>query len=245
MRKAIIILLVVLILLLNLPAIVLAAKQPNKPITPNELKNITFIHYAKPDRPPGKPVPDDPLPPPEPINDYYKLLKLYLPDEVSYGINPAGAPGSSFDIIATSFETWDNVTDEPLFNDNPKLTSLFGLRYDEVNNISWAKISGRRTIAVTSLWYIDDNNPETFDAIIEFDMVFNSRLAWGIDSDTAYDVQNIATHEVGHVIGLADLYEDQYRELTMYGYGSIGETLKSTLEEGDRLGAQFICASTP
>lgn len=39
---------------------------------------------------------------------------------------------------------------------------------------------------------------------------------------STHDVQNVGTHEVGHVVGSADLYRTNYSELTMYGYA--GET---------------------
>ena len=47
------------------------------------------------------------------------------------------------------------------------------------------------------------------------------------------------------IFRLADLYEEQYRELTMYGYGRTGETIKLSLEEGDEAGAYFIYTSIP
>ena len=67
------------------------------------------------------------------------------------------------------------------------------------------------------------------------------------DAETiaAFDIQNIGTHEAGHVVGLADLYENQYNELTMYGYSDIGETQKCSLETGDILGAQKLYGTAP
>ena len=62
----------------------------------------------------------------------------------------------------------------------------------------------------------------------------------GGEKDRAFDIQNIATHEFGHPVGLDDLYDEIYSELTMYGYSSKGETKKCSLEEGDVLGAQSL-----
>ncbi len=59
-------------------------------------------------------------------------------------------------------------------------------------------------------------------------------------SSGVMDVQNIATHELGHGFGLADLYKEAQSEQTMYGYGSIGETEKRTLESGDIAGIQVL-----
>ena len=82
---------------------------------------------------------------------------------------------------------------------------------------------------------------------LDFDMIMNSLHKWGIDPDDEgsltireYDVQNIVTHEVGHVVGLADLYDETNSELTMYGYGRKGETKKISLEIGDILGCQEL-----
>jgi len=241
MKKVLISFLIISILLLSFPVTVLAAEPSNKPITPPELKSITFVHYAKPDKPPGKPDKPDEPPLPEPDNSAYELLGIYLPDTVTYHVNPNGAPEGVLAEIQLSFETWDDETRKELFIFN-SLTNSSGLNLDAQNTISWRRIAPRNIIAVTRLWY------DAAGQIVEFDIAFNAFLKWGIDPDDEgpislskmYDIQNIATHEVGHVVGLADLYEDQYRELTMYGYGKTGEIIKISLEEGDIAGAQYL-----
>jgi hypothetical protein len=98
-----------------------------------------------------------------------------------------------------------------------------------------------RVIAVTFIWY----DPNSYE-IVDWDMVMNTMQKWGIDPDgegpqslkRAFDVRNIVTHEAGHVVGLDDLYEDIYSELTMYGYSSKGETKKISLENVDIAGCQ-------
>ncbi|MBA7689098.1 hypothetical protein ES703_97593 [subsurface metagenome] len=54
------------------------------------------------------------------------------------------------------------------------------------------------------------------------------------------DFGNIATHELGHAVGLDDLYTSKCSEMTMYGYASYGETKKRTLEAGDITGVQKL-----
>lgn len=54
------------------------------------------------------------------------------------------------------------------------------------------------------------------------------------------DFENIATHELGHSVGLDDLYEDKCSEQTMYGYADDGETKKRNLEAGDITGIQKL-----
>lgn len=243
MKKLLAILLaIVLTLAVATPA--LAVEPSKKPITPPELKNLTFIHYAKPDKP-GKPPKEEPEP-----EGSYKLTGLYLSGNAEYYVNVAGAPAGAVDEIYYSFEAWDDeVTNTELFSNSFGSTSASGLRRDGQNTISWVKVAPRRIIAVTSMWYLDDGNPATLNPIVEFDIAFNAFLEWGIDADGeggdyllygAYDVRNIGTHEVGHVVGLADLYEDKNSELTMYGYGSTGQTIKISLAGGDIEGANYI-----
>ena len=79
-------------------------------------------------------------------------------------------------------------------------------------------------------------------------MVFNTAYKWGIDPDgeggvslsSRFDVQDIATHEAGHTLMLDDLYEPEASRLTMFGYGSYGETYARTLGAGDKTGMLAI-----
>ena len=74
-------------------------------------------------------------------------------------------------------------------------------------------------------------------------MPVGDRRGWGGNEARphgAYDVRNIATHEVGHVCGLADLYTARSSEQTMYGYGGIGEVKKDSLASGDIAGLQKL-----
>ena len=65
--------------------------------------------------------------------------------------------------------------------------------------------------------------------VVEVDTAFNNRHPWGILSDDTgecstvdkYDLQNIATHEFGHWIGLDDVFAAV--DLTMYLFGAGGE----------------------
>lgn len=92
-------------------------------------------------------------------------------------------------------------------------------------------------IAVTIIWHSGAT-----EAIIEFDMVFDTDFTWGnvaVDSNVM-DLQNIATHELWHGVGLNDLYQsDAYRE-TMYGYAAEGETIKRDLYNGDQAGIKKL-----
>jgi len=164
---------------------------------------------------------------------------------IKYYVNPSGVritSSSVINAIKAAFETWDDQVKIELFNDDVRtINRAYGNRYDGKNVISWGRLSSG-IIAVTYVWYYTSTKE-----IVEFGMVFNTRYTWGIDSDgegpitiNAFDIQNIATHEAGHTLMLRDLYMSGASELTMYGYGSRGETKKISLGTVDINGIHSI-----
>lgn len=219
-------------------------KKPQKAPRPEKLTQIIFVHPVAPEKPgsPGKPdKPPKPKPEEPKENSYYELWGGYLDNTLPavYHINPAVGLVTAGDPVAavnSAVEAWDTVTAEDVF-DYAGTTEKNWYEQDDENTISWVKFIPRDYIAIAVMWY--DENME----IWEFDIVFNTFHRWGIDpakGDRAFDIQNIATHEFGHPVGLADLYDEPYSELTMYGYSSKGETKKCSLEEGDISGAQEL-----
>lgn len=104
---------------------------------------------------------------------------------------------------------------------------------DNKNTMVWGNYPESGVIAVTIVWF----NRAT-KTILEFDMVFDTDYAWGdgaVDS-SVMDLQNIATHELGHGAGLDDVYQNPSYQETMYGYSTSGETSKRDLYTGDKEG---------
>ena len=164
---------------------------------------------------------------------------------VTYSVNTKGAPTGAITAIENAFETWDQQISDRLFDDNVQVASqkMAGNRYDGKNVMSWGRL-GRGIIAQTTVWYYT-----TTLEIVEFGMVFNTAYKWGIDADgegsaytltNAFDVQNIATHEAGHTLMLEDLYMPETSALTMYGYGSYGQTYAISLGAGDVNGIMAV-----
>jgi len=216
-------------------------KNPDRPARPEKLEQVIFVHPVAPDKADapgrGKKPPKDEEPK---DNTYYEFWGGYLDDTAEYYINPniglvtAGDPVMA---VNEAVEAWDSVTAADVFS-YADTTEKSWYEEDGQNIISWVKFIPRDYIAVAVMWY----DPETM-IIYEFDIVFNTFHRWGIDpvgKDRAFDIQNIATHEFGHPVGLDDLYDEIYSELTMYGYSSKGEIKKCSLEEGDVTGAQSI-----
>ncbi len=204
----------------------------------NGLERVDFIHYKKGY---AKPIEAGAKTP-----SCYKFLSGAKPRwksfPVSYVINPSNPQGlgEAFvtSAISTSAETWDDATSIELFN------NAYTVNYSAVyrvqnykNEMSFGNYPTSGVIAVTSIWW----NPAT-NAIVEFDILYDTDWLWG-DADinsSLMDLQNIATHEIGHGVGLGDIYSTACSEVTMYGYSSYGEIQKRTLEQPDITGLQKI-----
>ena len=67
--------------------------------------------------------------------------------------------------------------------------------------------------------------------IYEADIVINSKWEWRNNgSANGYDVQNVMTHEFGHMLGLG---HSEFTEATMYEASAMGEIKKRDLHQDD------------
>ena len=214
-----------------------AASNTKLKYNEDELTKTTFIHYKD-----GKVRAIDSKVV-SAVNTCYKLMGVkWSTIPVSYVINPTNPEGLSESFvtstISTSAETWDSATSKELFNNafTTDNTVSYGV-YDGKNAIVFGDYPNNNVIAVTSVWYTIVGK-----RIVEFDIEFNTRFQWGDASvnPLLMDLQNIATHELGHGVGMADIYTAKCSAVTMYGYASNGETQKRTLEAQDIKGLQLI-----
>jgi len=179
------------------------------------------------------------------MGQYGKKLLKWNSLPISYVVHPdvdACVNGAIF----AGAEEWDDWTGPEIFNNT--YTSDDSVAYnvqDYKNAITFDDYyTDPGIIGACMVWY----NPAT-KQIVEFDIVFETDFAWGYAGPTneeelvdtsVMDLQNIATHELGHAVGLADVYETECSDVTMFGYSTEGETKKRTLAEADITGIQRL-----
>lgn len=216
------------------------AKAPDKSPVINEtetgnweLERVDFIHYVKPQNPGKAPK----------TEACYKLLGVkWNTMPVGYVINPSNPNNLSeqfvADAIVTAAETWDTATSKELFNNGYTIdyTAQYGIQNFK-NAVAFGDYPDDNVIAITTVWFT-----RVGKQIVEFDMLFNTRFVWGdaTINPAVMDLQNIAAHELGHGVGLADVYSTVCFPVTMYGYSIEGETVKRTLEQPDVAGLQKL-----
>jgi hypothetical protein len=162
-----------------------------------------------------------------------------------YVVNP-GYPGLDSAFISAAVEggvaEWENYGGN-IFGQS-SLDSSAGFSFDSTddkNVLVFGAYADPNVIGVTNVWGYFAGPPQT-RALVEWDMLLNTRFSWGDGgaNPNVMDLQNIVTHELGHSAGLADLYEAGCNLETMFGYSSLGEITKRTLNAGDILGIQAL-----
>jgi hypothetical protein len=203
-----------------------------------EIETIVFIDYESPQTPPewGPYGPACPVGDDSDVVDDYRLtiggIRWYgFPVNYNITNSPSGVSfDDTKDEVESAFETWDSV------NGNVAVGNFFEYDATATNTVSWSSIDGSGgIIATASVSYYPHNK-----TIVSFRIVFDSGDPWGINKSEKFDIQNIAAHEVGHVVGLDDLSSPKDCWLTMYRYGRKGETSKRDLGLGDVLGMQEL-----
>lgn len=221
-----------------------SSKTPEGLTNKPPLEKIVFIHYKKGAKPPwvGGGKPKGPS-----CYDFLGRGVKWQNLSVNYVIDPDNPNrlSNSFvtGTIVAATEEWDSHTASDLFG-------TYSVDYssswdsdvpDGRNELLFGNYPEAGVIAVTVVWGYFSGPPQT-RKIVEFDILFDTDWTWGdaTKDPTKMDLQNIATHELGHGVGLDDVYETACVEVTMYGYSDYGETIKRTLEPPDIKGLQTL-----
>jgi hypothetical protein len=171
----------------------------------------------------------------------WKTIEPYLVNPWNTrGLNEAFvAANMAFDIVkwenasGVDILGYGNITNETLEADfdNP----------DDKNEVYFGDVAQNGAIAITIVWGVF-SGPPSQRRLIEWDQVFDQvDFDWSANGEpNKMDFENIATHELGHSVGLSDLYDNKCSEQTMFGYADYGETKKRTLESGDVNGVREL-----
>ena len=163
-----------------------------------------------------------------------------------YSINDNGTPDciDEFEAIHAAYAAWESVaTSYMSFSYGGTTANTDWGVADNVNlhlwvESNWGNITGAGSmvIAINSVWYHADGT------IIDSDIIYNGEnFRWSCSGGGGVmDVQNLATHEIGHSLSLADLYNGEDFNKTMFGYVTLGEIKKRTLHPDDMAGISFL-----
>ncbi len=165
-------------------------------------------------------------------------IKMQLTADTNFartGLTTAGALAA----ITAATNTWDAATNQNLFSDSgASLTNARNWKLDGVNDIAFKPYArGCTALASSGTWYqIRGVKAGQYYPIIESDLSFNSNYRWSTSGTGGYDFQSVVLHELGHSIGLGDLYgRAAYTKDTqqvMHYYTGV----KRTLGNGDETG---------
>ncbi len=225
-----------------------AQSDPNKPAGLDnrpQIEKKVFIHYKKDHVKPENPGGGKNKAP----SCYGFLAKgaYWKTPPVNIVIDPDNLDGLHQNFIVqavnTAFNQWGQYTPSGLVGGYEIVydADWDGDSPDGSNEIVFDSYPNNGVIAVTVIWGYFSGPIQTRE-ILEFDILFNDYFTWGDaqSNSSLMDVQNIATHELGHGLGLDDIYQTACSDVTMYGYSTEGETKKQTLEPADIAGIQKL-----
>jgi len=166
----------------------------------------------------------------------------------SWVVNPANTRGLDptfvFSNLTGDIAKWETAADYNILGDGtPTDITLIAdtSAPDNQNEVYFADLSDPNTIAVTIVWGIFGGPPFNRQ-LVEWDQIYDdATYDWSMSGEAGkMDFENIATHELGHSVGMGDLYTSTCSNETMYGYASYGETKKRDLNTGDIIGVNKL-----
>jgi Matrixin len=150
--------------------------------------------------------------------------------------NPFGITPAEFEnAIGDAMCTWQSELNYDVFgpNNGNSLADGPDSSPDGKNEIQFGFIADSSILATTTIWGVFDG-PVEDRYIAETDLLFNEQQAYTLEgSSNTFSLKNILAHELGHWIGLGDIYDGTCKDATMYGYAAKGETKKTTLSKID------------
>jgi hypothetical protein len=169
----------------------------------------------------------------------YSLSGSHVSGSQTVHFNPANAPiAGAASAFQAAYNTWKaadgNAPSMSVVSDGTVSAPTADHRYE----LMFKRLGGR-TLAITYTWHWSTGEYES-------DTAFSTTVPWFqapgegdgcYEGIAKYDLQNTATHEFGHELGLSHV-SSAYN--TMAPTATMGETYKRSLASGDILGLRAI-----
>jgi hypothetical protein len=163
-------------------------------------------------------------------------LKFVLKNDAyltSEGLNTRAVKNA----ITAAANTWDGASNQNLFADSNLVTldpTVQADSYNKINTVCWKPSGSSNYLGYTRTWY-NSKTVDGYNTALDSDIVFNTNTKW-TTCGNGIDVQSVALHEMGHTLGLGDIYgQAQFskdaRQVMHYYTG-----VKRTLGNGDATG---------
>ncbi len=147
------------------------------------------------------------------------------------------SPATTYSVGANLPSTWSPVLQSAAQSWNGAGSRFaFTLNPSSPHTIALGDLGSGPTLASTRVEYY-----QTTRELVRFTMTFNNRYTWTTTGEAGkMDVQSIATHELGHALGLDHPGDSSCLEQTMWATAGAGETKKRSLELGDKTGVATL-----
>ncbi|MDD2836114.1 MAG: hypothetical protein PHY05_08170 [Methanothrix sp.] len=195
-----------------------------------------------------------------------------LDPQIQLYLNPTGTPAeltstSTKDAISVAANTWDDAVAGNIFADtttvivdeNKVVDDPFSStpKKDGYNVHGWDAF-GNSFVALNR-WWTDGTKNDGYYRITESDTWYNLDYEWTTSLATAQttgkmDLQSVALHELGHCIGMGDIYSTTYggvlppsdeRTKDLEQVMNLYDGPQRTLGNGDITGAQILYGRVP
>jgi len=174
-----------------------------------------------------------------------KGAKWREPEQWTVSLAYAPLPDVTTTLVnaVNQWETADDPANEIMESFNSSLSVVagsIGKTMDGTNEVAFGDITDEGVIAATWVWRTVSGPPQA-RYIAEWDQLYDvNSYTWSNNSDsTSMNFDNIATHEIGHAVGMGHP-DSTCTEETMYAYANYGETKKQDLYFGDIAGVNGL-----
>jgi hypothetical protein len=152
--------------------------------------------------------------------------------------------GDFLPAIDAAFQSWRAPKDIRVEFVAVGCTNQTKVENDGINNVILQRTGwtfDADAIAINRSFYVAGSEPRA-GVILDSDIILNGQGHSFTTTNQAghHDVQNIMTHEVGHLLGLGHEIEPRDNDAAMYPFANPNETNKRTLSANDLAGVRSI-----